>query len=66
MKRLGISVYPEHAGKKACYDYMALAGKYGFNCLLSVTETKEEIVENFNEFCKVAHENGLIRVMSSL
>ncbi len=64
MKRLGISVYPEHAGKKACYDYMALAGKYGFKrvftCLLSVTETKEEIVENFSEFCKVAHENGLI------
>ena len=60
MKRLGKSVYPEHAGKKACYDYMALAGKYGFKrvftCLLSVTETKEEIVENFNEFCKVARQ----------
>lgn len=64
MKRLGISVYPEHAGNQACYDYMALAGKYGFKrvftCLLSVTESKEDIVANFSKFCEVAHENGLI------
>lgn len=63
MRRLGISVYPEHAGKQACYDYMKLAGKYGFKrvftCLLSVKESKEEIIETFSEFCKVAHENGL-------
>lgn len=63
MKRLGISVYPEHAGKKACYDYMTLAGKYGFNKgdvsivndnlehyrgeLMIVTETIP-VVENYN------------------
>ncbi len=64
MKRLGISVYPEHAPKEKCYEYMKLAGKYGFKrvftCLLSVKESKEEIVESFSEFCRVAHENGLM------
>lgn len=63
MRKLGISVYPEHAPKDKCYDYMRLAGKYGFGrvftCLLSVKESKEEIIESFSEFCKVAHENGL-------
>ncbi len=63
MKRLGISVYPERAPKEACYEYMKLAGKYGFQrvftCLLSVKESKEQIVAEFTEFCKVAHENGL-------
>lgn len=63
MGRLGISVYPEHAAKEKCYEYMRLAGKYGFKrvftCLLSVKENKEEIISTFSEFCKVAHENGL-------
>lgn len=63
MKRLGISVYPEHASKEACYEYMKLAGKYGFQrvftCLLSVKESKEEVIKTFTEFCQVAHENGL-------
>ena len=42
MKRLGISVYPERAPREKCYEYMKLAGKYGFQrvftCLLSVEE----------------------------
>ena len=63
MKRLGISVYPERAPREKCYEYMKLAGKYGFQrvftCLLSVEEDKEKIKEDFTEFCKVAHENGL-------
>ena len=63
MRKLGISVYPEHASKEQCYEYMKMAGKYGFKrvftCLLSVKESKEEIIESFSEFCKVAHENGL-------
>lgn len=64
LKRLGISVYPERAPKEACYEYMKLAGKYGFQrvftCLLSVEESREKIVDEFTEFCKVAHESGLI------
>ncbi len=63
MKRLGISVYPERAPREKCYEYMKLAGKYGFQrvftCLLSVEEDKETIKRDFTEFCKVAHENGL-------
>ena len=63
MKRLGISVYPERASKEACYAYMKLAGGYGFQrvftCLLSVEESRERIVDEFTEFCKIAHESGL-------
>ncbi len=63
MKRLGISVYPERAPREKCYEYMKLAGKYGFQrvftCRLCVEEDKETIKRDFTEFCKVAHENGL-------
>lgn len=62
-KRLGISVYPERAPKEKCYEYMKLAGKYGFQrvftCLLSVRESREQVISEFSEFCKIAHENGL-------
>lgn len=64
MKRFGISVYPEHESKEACYEYMRLAGSYGFQrvftCLLSVKESKEKLIHDFAELCTVAHENGLI------
>lgn len=64
MKRLGISVYPERASKEKCYEYMKMAGGYGFKrvftCLLSAKESKENVIKEFTEFCKVAHENGLI------
>ncbi len=63
MKKLGISVYPERAPKEKCYEYMKLAGSYGFQrvftCLLSVDEDREKIIADFTEFCKVAHENHL-------
>lgn len=42
---------------------MRLAGTYGFKrvftCLLSVQESREEIISNFTEFCQAAHESGL-------
>ncbi len=63
MRKLGISVYPEHASKEECYAYMRLAGSLGyqrvFTCLLSVEQSKEDIVKEFGEFCQVAHECGL-------
>ncbi len=63
MKRLGISVYPERSSKEQCYQYMEMAGSYGFQrvftCLLSVKESREEMIKEFTEFCKKAHENGL-------
>ena len=64
MKRLGISVFPEHTTKEKAYAYMRRAGELGykrvFTCFLSVTESKEETVKNFKEFCDVAHEAGMI------
>ncbi len=63
MKQLGISVYPEHTTKEKAYAYMKRAGELGFKrvftCFLSVTESPEETVKNFKEFCQVAHEAGL-------
>ncbi len=63
MKRLGISVYPEHSSLQECMDYMTLASKYGFTrvftCLLSVKESREEIVSNFSKLCGHAHKCGM-------
>lgn len=62
MHKLGISLYPEHSTKEQDWAYMELAAKYGFSriftCLLSVTETREEIIENFGEFMRKAHSFG--------
>ena len=62
MHKLGISLYPEHSTKEKDWAYMELAAKYGFSriftCLLSVTETREEIIERFTEFVSKAHEFG--------
>ena len=63
MKQLGISVYPEKKKKKKAYAYMEKAGRLGykrvFTCFLSVTESKEDTIRNFHEFCEVAHKAGL-------
>ena len=63
MKKLGISVYPEHAPREAWEAYMELAGKYGFKrvftCLLSAEESREDMINSFTEFCRIAHKNGL-------
>lgn len=63
MRRLGISVYPEHENIEETYAYLKLAGSLGFNrvftCLLSVKESKEEIIDTFSAFCNKAHESGL-------
>lgn len=64
MHRLGISVYPEKSSKEEVYAYLELAAKYGFSriftCLLSVTESKEEIMKTFGEFMDKAHALGYI------
>ncbi len=53
MRRLGISVYPEHAGLEENKNYITKASKYGFDriftCLLSVKGNKSEIVKEFKE-----------------
>ncbi|MGM9986758.1 MAG: DUF871 domain-containing protein [Bacillaceae bacterium] len=51
MKRLGISIYPEHSTPERDKKYISLAAKYGFKrvftCLLSVKGSKEQIKEEF-------------------
>jgi len=53
MRRLGISVYPEHATLEENKKYISTAAKYGFDriftCLLSVNGDKETIVAEFKE-----------------
>ncbi|MGB4984185.1 MAG: MupG family TIM beta-alpha barrel fold protein [Erysipelotrichaceae bacterium] len=64
MKRLGISVYPQHEKIEETYEYLRLAGKYGFKrvftCLLSANKSKKETIDTFTSFCNCAHDNGLI------
>lgn len=59
MGKLGISIYPEKTDDKEIYDYIDRASKYGFDrifsCLLSVNDSKENIVKKFkgiNEYAK--------------
>ncbi len=50
MGRLGISIYPEKTTFKEIYDYIDKAAENGFtrifSCLLSVKDTKENIIKN--------------------
>lgn len=63
MRRLGISVYPNHSSVKEIKEYMALAASYNFKrvftCLLSVEEGKEKIVEEFTETINYAKSLGM-------
>ncbi|HBF4252356.1 DUF871 domain-containing protein [Clostridioides difficile] len=59
MGRLGISIYPEKTTFKEIYDYIDKAAENGFtrifSCLLSVKDTKENIIKKFksiNEYAK--------------
>ena len=59
MRKLGISIYPEHSTPEKDLAYMKLASKLGFSriftCLLSVEENKEDLIKNFTSFIKKAH-----------
>jgi len=63
MRRLGISVYPNHASLEDNLAYLNLAHKYGFTrvftCLLSVEGDKEAIVNEFKEVIKEANRLGM-------
>lgn len=64
MHRMGISLYPEHSTEQIDYEYMKLAGKYGFTrifaCLLSVRESTEIVIDKFKRFIEQAHNLGFI------
>lgn len=63
MRRLGISVYPNHSSVSDIKEYMRLAASYNFKrvftCLLSVEDGKEKIVEEFTESIMYAKSLGM-------
>lgn len=64
MRRLGISIYPEHSTPERDRAYMELAARYGFSriftCLLSVEGSADQTIERFGAFVRSAHELGFI------
>lgn len=59
MGKLGISIYQEKSTEQEIFDYIDRAAKHGFSrifsCLLSVEESREEIVRKFkatNDYAK--------------
>jgi len=63
MKKLGISIYPEHSTIEKDKAYIALAHKHGFKriftCLLSVEGEKEAILKEFKATIIYANELGM-------
>ncbi len=63
MRRLGISVYPNHSTVEEIRDYIELAARYNFKrvftCLLSVEGNKEEVVKEFTEVIAFAKEKKM-------
>ena len=63
MRKLGISIYPEHSTREKDKEYITSAAKYGFKriftCLLSVQGSKEEIVDKFTEIISHARKEGM-------
>ncbi|MGL4522921.1 MAG: MupG family TIM beta-alpha barrel fold protein, partial [Bacilli bacterium] len=61
MKRLGVSIYPEHSTPEKDKEYLSLAAKYGFKrvftCLLSVNAPKEQIAAEFKDI--IGHATAL-------
>ncbi|WP_041556413.1 DUF871 domain-containing protein [Carnobacterium sp. 17-4] len=63
MRKLGISVYPNHSSVSEIRDYIDLAAGYNFKrvftCLLSVEGDKETIVQEFTDVISHAKEKGM-------
>ncbi|WP_182200665.1 DUF871 domain-containing protein [Paraliobacillus salinarum] len=63
MKRLGISIYPNHSNVEEDINYIKKASDYGFSriftCLLSVDENKDQIIDDFKQSITFAKECGM-------
>ena len=63
MRRLGISVYPNHSKVEDVKEYIELASKYNFKriftCLLSVKGDKEKTIKEFKDIIAVAKDHGM-------
>lgn len=62
MRKLGVSIYPEKSTEKEIFNYLDLASENGFtrifSCLLSVSDTKENIKNTFQKINSYAKEKG--------
>lgn len=62
MRKLGISVYPEHACLEDNKKYIEMAAKYGFSriftCLLSAEGDKKKIIDDFKAMIHHAKKYG--------
>lgn len=63
MKRLGISIYPEHSTPEKDKAYLTLAASYGFKrvftCLLSVNGDPSQVKAQFTELNRYAKSLGM-------
>lgn len=63
MRKLGISIYPNHSSIEEIKQYIQLAAKYNFKrvftCLLSVDGEQEKIVSDFKESIAYAKLNNM-------
>lgn len=64
MRKLGLSIYPEHSDDKTIIDYLVLGKKYGFSkiftCLLSTESDKDSLLFRFGNLFKQAHDLGYV------
>ena len=62
MGKLGISIYQDKTTEKEIYNYIDRAYENGFSrifsCLLSINDTKENIINKFKSINEYAHEKG--------
>ncbi len=64
MKKLGISIYPNHETNEKILEYIELAARYGFKriftCLISVEGRDiEDVIKDFKEIMTYANEKGM-------
>ncbi|MCQ9209510.1 DUF871 domain-containing protein [Granulicatella seriolae] len=63
MRKLGISVYPNHSDVDDIKNYIKTAATYGFSriftCLLSVEGDKEKILDEFTQVIEMAKEHKM-------
>lgn len=63
MKKLGVSIYPNHSDPEKDKAYIELASRYGFKrvftCLLSVAGDKEKIITDFKNVIRFANDLGM-------
>lgn len=67
MKELGISIYPDKTSEEEIINYIEKASECGFSrifsCLLSINDTKENIISKFKKINTYAKEKGFTVIL---